>query len=186
MIAAPAPCRPAKVELAIALTLGYARHRGRPWAPQTHSLLAGIATGPVGYFNPATAKLARVGGSSPRRILCADRESPVAAALASAFRQAGFNARGCDDGPAVIAEVTNFRPHGCVFDLETAGVGGCELAQWVRTKLGGLVILIGVADQIVDELDQAATAAGFDFLLSRPADVTLMMGLLAGPSAVAE
>jgi CheY-like chemotaxis protein len=186
MVSAPSPVCPTKVELATALALGYARHRGRPWAPQARSLLAGAATGPTRHRDPTTTKLARVGGSSPRRILCVDRESLVAATLVSALRRAGFNARRCDDGPAALVEVTNFRPHGCVFDLEAAGLGGCELAQWARSELGELVILIGMADQIVDELDQTATAAGFDFLLARPADVTLMMGLLAGPSAVTE
>jgi CheY-like chemotaxis protein len=122
-------------------------------------------------------------GASPRRVLCADRHAPLAAALAARLRRAGFDARGCADGAGALVAVTDFRPHGCVFDLETARVGGCELAQWVRSELGDRVILIGAADQITEDLERTAVEAGFDLLLDRPADAVLIAGLLAGPGA---
>jgi DNA-binding response OmpR family regulator len=103
-----------------------------------------------------------------------------AESLARSFRTAGFDARGCADGAVALVEVTEFRPHACVLDLDTPGIGGCELAQWVRSETGGLTFLIAVADRLGDDLDRVATDAGFDLLLARPADTDLVIGLLGG------
>lgn len=174
-----------EVELATALALGYSRHRGRPWSPQARVLLVAAGAGPLLRSIPLARQeieVPTVGCPSSRRILCADRDGSVAAVLAAALRRAGFDARGCFDGGAALVAVTEFRPHACVFDLETLGIGGCELAQWVRSVLGERVFLIGSADEIEDELDQTAATAGFDLLLPRPADAVLVAGLLAGPA----
>jgi DNA-binding response OmpR family regulator len=76
--------------------------------------------------------------------------------------------------------VTEFRPHACVLDLDTPGIGGCELAQWVRSEVGGLTFLIAVADRPRAGLDRVVADAGFDLLLARPADTELVIGLLGG------
>jgi DNA-binding response OmpR family regulator len=113
-------------------------------------------------------------------VLCTDRDSAGAESLARSFRQAGFDARGCADGPTALVEVTDFRPHACVIDLETPGIGGYELAQWVRSEVGGLTLLVGAADRTGDDLDRVAAEAGFDLVLTRPADTDLVIGLLGG------
>jgi CheY-like chemotaxis protein len=119
-------------------------------------------------------------------VLCCDRHAPSAELLARSLRGAGFDTRACSDGAAALVEVTDFRPHACVLDLETPGVGGWELAQWVRSEVGGLVFLIGAANGTDDELDRAAAAAGFDLVLARPADPGLVIGLLAGHARPAD
>lgn len=160
-------CRGAEAELATALVLGRSRHRGRRWGSAARTLLSGVTV-------PSPVPAPR------RRVLCSDRRAPLAEYLAAALRLAGFEARGCSDGSVALAEVTDFRPHACVLDLDTPGVGGCELAQWVRSELGGLVYLIGVADHTEDGLDWIAADAGFDLVLGRPLDAGLIVGLLAG------
>ena len=117
---------------------------------------------------------------APRRVLCTDRDTSVAESLVRSIRLAGFDARACADGVAALVEVTEFRPHACILDLETPGIGGHELAQWVRSQVGGLTFLIGVADQTGDEVDRVAAEAGFDLVLCRPADSELVIGLLGG------
>src|SRR5512144_958761 len=115
-------CRDAGVELAIALAIGRSRHRGRRWGSAAHALLSGVT-----IFSSIPVP--------QRRVLCSDRHAPFAERLAGALRLAGFDARGCSDGSVALVEVTDFRPHACVLDLDTPGVGGCELAQWVRSEL---------------------------------------------------
>jgi CheY-like chemotaxis protein len=167
-------------DLIRALALGKIRYRWRRWAGPIRSLLA-IAYPRV----PAPAILpAAVQTTSPtpvqRRILCTDRDLAGVESLARSFRTAGFDARGCADGAAALDEVTEFRPHACVLDLDTPKIGGCELAQWVRSEVGGLTFLVAVADRPGDDLDRLATSAGFDLLLSRPVDTGLVIGLLGG------
>jgi DNA-binding response OmpR family regulator len=124
--------------------------------------------------------LATPGPVALRRILCTHRDAVDGDELVQSFRRAGFDARGCADGEAALLEVVEFRPHACVFDLETAGIGGCELAHWVRALTGGLPFLIGLAGETGDDLDQIAASAGFDLVVERPADSDLLIGLLSG------
>ena len=154
--------------IATALTLGRVRHRRRRWSRPARSLLAGAV--------PILAVR-----RSPRRVLCTDRHSALADSLAAALRRVGFDARGCDDGGVALVEVTEFRPQACVLDLEMPGIGGYELAQWVRSELGGAALLVGLTDHSGEDIDRLAEDAGFDLVLTRPADETLIIGLLAGP-----
>jgi CheY-like chemotaxis protein len=78
-------------------------------------------------------------------------------------------------------EVTDFRPHTCVLDLDTPGLGGYELARWARATIGGRVLLIAVADRTGDGIDRRAAGAGFDLVFDRPVDPVLIIGLAAGP-----
>jgi two-component system, OmpR family, response regulator len=167
-------------DLIRSLALGKIRSRGRRRAGPIRSLVAIASPAlPPPATLPASAPTASL-ALAQRRILCTDRDPAGAESLARSFRTAGFDARGCADGALALREVTEFRPHACVLDLDTPGIGGCELAQWVRSEVGGLTFLIAVADRLGDNLDQIATDAGFDLLLARPADTELVIGLLGG------
>ncbi len=174
----------ATADLIVALALGRTRRSGRPCANRVRSLLAAVAHSPnstnrVGGLEVVSAPVVPR-RPAPRRILCTDREVAGAESLARSLRLGGFDARGCADGADALVEVTDFLPHACVLDIEMPGVGGYELAGWVRSEVGGLVFLIGVSDRVGDETDRIAVEAGFDLVLARPVDTNLVIGLLGG------
>jgi CheY-like chemotaxis protein len=172
-------------ELARSVALARLCRRGRVSSRGARSLMAlgpSPGAGSRGETAAAPRLLAASTAARPvRRILCADREAGAVESLVRALRLAGFDARGCADSAAALVEVTDFRPHACVLDLNTPGLGGYELARWARATVGDRVLLIAVTDRTGVGIDRRAAAAGFDLVFTRPADPVLVIGLAAGP-----
>ena len=105
------------------------------------------------------------------RVLCVDDVRDTADTTAELLRLAGFESRACYDGAGALTQAELFRPDVCVIDLGMPGLDGRHLAVWLRARAAGrpmgLIALTGwTREQIADQ----ATAAGFDVVLTKPAD----------------
>ena len=107
----------------------------------------------------------------PIRVLCVDDDRDVADSTAELLRLAGYNARACYDGASALSEAERFRPDVGLLDLGMPGLDGEHLAVWLRARAAGRPLgLVAVTGWTGDEVTHRAKAAGFDVVVTKPAE----------------
>jgi CheY-like chemotaxis protein len=114
-----------------------------------------------------------------RRILVADDNVDSAQMLAMVLRHLGHEVHLAHDGAAALAEIVRSAPDIAILDIGMPKLNGYELAKRVRTELGARTTLVALSGWGQDQDKRMAREAGFDFHLTKPADLDAIAAMLA-------
>lgn len=116
----------------------------------------------------------------PLRLLVVDDNHGVADTLGAMLQFLGHTARAVYDGFTALQTVAFFQPEVILLDIEMPGLDGYAVAQQLRqlpsSREAILVAMTGYADL---EDQQRASAAGFDYHLTKPFELSELRQLLA-------
>jgi PAS domain S-box-containing protein len=118
-----------------------------------------------------------------RRVLVVDDNVDSAESLAMVLRLSGHEVRTVHEGAAVLGAARDFRPQAVLLDIGLpGGLTGYDLAPRLRGEPGlGSVLLIALTGYGQEEDRRRAREVGFDHHLTKPADLSVLHALLAGP-----
>jgi signal transduction histidine kinase/DNA-binding response OmpR family regulator len=166
-------------------------HGGHVWASSeglgqgaqvTVSLPASVATHPAATPpSPMTVRPvpAHTGAS---RILVVDDLAPSAETLMTLLEMEGFEVRVAHEGQEALRIAREFKPEVVLLDIGLPGMNGFEVAHGLRSqpesKDALLIALTGYGEA---ESRTRSAQAGFDFHMVKPADVNLLLSMLADP-----
>lgn len=166
-------------------------HGGRVWAESeglgtgcrvtvalpAHAVLAGELTD-----TPAPTVRGAPAAGPNSRILVVDDLAASAETLMTLLEMEGFEVRIAHEGMAALKIAQEFRPDVVLLDIGLPGMNGFEVAN----RLRGLpecrdALLIALTGYGEAESRSRSAQAGFDFHMVKPADVNLLLSLLADP-----
>jgi signal transduction histidine kinase/DNA-binding response OmpR family regulator len=166
-------------------------HGGHVWASSeglgkgarvTVSLPASVATHPAATTpSPVTVRPvpSHTGAS---RILVVDDLAPSAETLMTLLEMEGFEVRVAHEGQEALRIAREFKPEVVLLDIGLPGMNGFEVAHGLRSqpesKDALLIALTGYGEA---ESRTRSAQAGFDFHMVKPADVNLLLAMLADP-----
>ncbi|GGK20123.1 response regulator transcription factor [Salinarimonas ramus] len=104
-----------------------------------------------------------------RRVLVAEDEEPMRAALARLLAAAGWEVETADDGEAALAALRRAPPDCAVLDAMLAGRDGYDLCRAMRadpTLATARIVLTSPRGRAVDR--EKARALGADAMLTKP------------------
>ena len=140
--------------------------------------VAGVAEVPDA--SPRARKPA--GGKAPSRILVVDDLAASAETLMTLLEMEGFEVKIASEGMAALKIAEGFRPDVVLLDIGLPGMNGFEVAHRLRTlpesRDALLIALTGYGEA---ESRMRSAQAGFDFHMVKPADVNLLLSMLANP-----
>jgi signal transduction histidine kinase/PleD family two-component response regulator len=121
-------------------------------------------------------------GAAPARILVVDDLAASAETLMTLLEMEGFEVRIASEGMAALKIAEEFRPDVVLLDIGLPGMNGFEVAHRLRTlpesRDALLIALTGYGEA---ESRTRSAQAGFDFHMVKPADVNLLLSMLANP-----
>jgi CheY-like chemotaxis protein len=130
---------------------------------------------------PASRKKA-VPASRPTRILVVDDLAASADTLMTLLEMEGFEVRVANEGATALRIADEFRPEVVLLDIGLPGMNGFEVADQLRgmpcCQQALLIALTGYGEA---ESRTRSAQAGFDFHMVKPADVNLLLAMLADP-----
>lgn len=117
----------------------------------------------------------------PRRVLIVDDNDDAADSLAEVLRLTGHQVEVAYNGVQASQKVQEFNPEVVVLDLGLPTMDGFEIARRVREHSGSHdVTLIALTGYGQDEDRRNTREAGFDYHITKPADISLLRSLIAG------
>jgi signal transduction histidine kinase len=165
-------------------------HGGRVWAASeglgkgaevTIALPARIATQPASQPAPVAPRTAAAPPGNAR-ILVVDDLAASAETLMTLLEMEGFEVRVAHEGQVALSIAREFRPNVVLLDIGLPGMNGFEVAHGLRSQPESqdalLIALTGYGE--ADSRTRSAQA-GFDFHMVKPADVNLLLSMLANP-----
>ena len=116
------------------------------------------------------------------RSLVVDDLVATAETLTILLEMEGFEVRTATEGATALQIADEFRPDVVLLDIGLPGMNGFEVADRLR-KLPSCseALLIALTGYGEAESRLRSTQAGFDFHMVKPADVNLLLTLLANP-----
>jgi signal transduction histidine kinase len=118
----------------------------------------------------------------PARILVVDDLAASAETLMTLLEMEGFDVRVANEGMAALKIAEDFRPDVVLLDIGLPGMNGFEVAHRLRTQPGSReALLIALTGYGEAESRSRSAQAGFDFHMVKPADVNLLLSMLANP-----
>jgi signal transduction histidine kinase len=131
--------------------------------------------------SPGTrAPLAR--SASPVRVLVVDDLAASAETLMTLLEMEGFEVKIAGEGMSALKIAEDFRPDVVLLDIGLPGMNGFEVAHRLRVmpecRDALLIALTGYGEA---ESRSRSVEAGFDFHMVKPADVNLLLSLVADP-----
>jgi two-component system CheB/CheR fusion protein len=131
---------------------------------------------------PAPGDAAGSGRPMPRRVLVVDDSEDAAESLATVLRIGGHEVCTAYDGPAALRTAEAFRPEVVLLDIGLPGMDGFEVGRRLREQTGmRRALLVAVTGYGQEEDRRRAEQVGFDAHLVKPADLSALERLLAGP-----
>ena len=117
---------------------------------------------------------------SGRRVLVVDDNVDGAESLAKLLQFAGHETRTAHSGPEALDAARPFKPEVVFLDIGLPGMNGYEVAKRLRGEpsLSGAVLVALTGWGSEDDKRQSGEA-GFDFHLTKPAEVTAIENILA-------
>jgi signal transduction histidine kinase/DNA-binding response OmpR family regulator len=165
-------------------------HGGRVWASSdglgkgaqvTISLPARVGAQPA---EAAPSAPARTAAAQPQasRILVVDDLAASAETLMALLEMEGFEVRVAHEGQEALRVAREFRPHVVLLDIGLPGMNGFEVAHGLRSQPESQeALLIALTGYGEAESRSRSAQAGFDFHMVKPADVNLLLAMLANP-----
>ena len=118
----------------------------------------------------------------PGRILVVDDLAASAETLMTLLEMEGFEVMVASEGMAALKIAEQFRPDAVLLDIGLPGMNGFEVANRLRalpeSRDALLIALTGYGEA---ESRSRSAQAGFDFHMVKPADVDLLLSMLANP-----
>lgn len=103
-----------------------------------------------------------------RAILIVDDNQPVARALASLVRQAGYPTAVFHLGMAALSYTEQNRPLAAVIDIHLPDISGLDLSQQIRHRLGPHAPIIVVSGDTSMETLNSLSQSGATYFFSKP------------------
>jgi signal transduction histidine kinase len=166
-------------------------HGGRVWAASeglgkgaqvTIALPAHLGTQPMPQPAPAAPRGGAGAPPGASRVLVVDDLAASAETLTTLLEMEGYQVRVARDGPAALDIAREFRPDVVLLDIGLPGMNGFEVAQGLRSQPESQdALLIALTGYGEAESRSRSAQAGFDFHMVKPADVNLLLTMLANP-----
>ncbi|MES2940425.1 MAG: response regulator [Pseudomonadota bacterium] len=169
-------------------------HGGRVWAHSdglgrgcevTISLPAQLAVPAAQESAPAPALVspaAAAAAPSGGRVLVVDDLAASAETLMALLEMEGFEVKVANDGAAALKIAKEFRPEVVLLDIGLPGMNGFEVAHRLRDQPENRdALLIALTGYGEAESRSRSAQAGFDFHMVKPADVNLLLSMIANP-----
>ena len=139
--------------------------------------------GPVQASVPAAGERAPITRTaSAARILVVDDLAASAETLMTLLEMEGFVVKCASEGMAALKIAEDFRPDVVLLDIGLPGMNGFEVAHRLRTQPESRdALLIALTGYGEAESRSRSAQAGFDFHMVKPADVNLLLSMLADP-----
>jgi len=119
---------------------------------------------------------------APARILVVDDLAASAETLMTLLQMEGFEVKIASEGMAALKIAEEFRPDVVLLDIGLPGMNGFEVAHRLRTQPESReALLIALTGYGEAESRTRSAQAGFDFHMVKPADVNLLLSMLANP-----
>jgi CheY-like chemotaxis protein len=119
---------------------------------------------------------------APARILVVDDLAASAETLMTLLEMEGFEVKVASEGMAALRIAEEFRPGVVLLDIGLPGMNGFEVAHRLRELPGCRdALLIALTGYGEAESRTRSVQAGFDFHMVKPADVNLLLSMLANP-----
>ena len=123
-----------------------------------------------------------IGTKSPARILVVDDLAASAETLMTLLEMEGFVVKVASEGMAALKIAEDFHPDVVLLDIGLPGMNGFEVAHRLRTQPESRdALLIALTGYGEAESRSRSVQAGFDFHMVKPADVNLLLSMLANP-----
>ena len=131
---------------------------------------------------PRAARSSPAHAKAPARILVVDDLAASAETLMTLLEMEGFEVRIASEGMAALKIAEEFRPDVVLLDIGLPGMNGFEVAHRLRTQPESRdALLIALTGYGEAESRSRSAQAGFDFHMVKPADVNLLLSMLANP-----
>jgi CheY-like chemotaxis protein len=119
---------------------------------------------------------------APGRILVVDDLAASAETLMTLLEMEGFEVKIASEGMAALKIAEDFRPDVVLLDIGLPGMNGFEVAHRLRAQPESRdALLIALTGYGEAESRSRSAKAGFDFHMVKPADVNLLLSMLANP-----
>lgn len=119
---------------------------------------------------------------APARILVVDDLMASAETLMTLLEMEGFDVKIANEGMAALKIAEDFRPDVVLLDIGLPGMNGFEVAHRLRTQPESRdALMIALTGYGEAESRSRSVQAGFDFHMVKPADVNLLLSMLANP-----
>ncbi len=132
---------------------------------------------------PARDKLAgEAPARSASRILVVDDLLASAETLMTLLEMEGFEVKVANEGKEALQIAQDFRPDVVLLDIGLPGMNGFEVALQLRNQPASRdALLIALTGYGEAESRSRSAQAGFDFHMVKPADVNLLLSMIANP-----
>jgi signal transduction histidine kinase/DNA-binding response OmpR family regulator len=143
------------------------------------------AVAPIAPIAPiATQPPQGARANAPARILVVDDLAASAETLMTLLEMEGFEVRTAHEGMAALKIAEDFQPDVVLLDIGLPGMNGFEVAHRLRNQPHSRdALLIALTGYGEAESRTRSVQAGFDFHMVKPADVNLLLSMLADPRA---
>jgi signal transduction histidine kinase/DNA-binding response OmpR family regulator len=131
---------------------------------------------------PAPQRPARAPAHAVSRILVVDDLAASAETLKMLLEMEGFEVRIASEGKAALGVAREFQPEVVLLDIGLPGMNGFEVARGLRNQAESRdALLIALTGYGETESRTRSAQAGFDFHMVKPADVNLLLTMIANP-----
>ena len=121
---------------------------------------------------------------APARILVVDDLAASAETLMTLLEMEGFEVKTAHEGMSALKIAEDFHPDVVLLDIGLPGMNGFEVANRLRSQPQSRdALLIALTGYGEAESRSRSEQAGFDFHMVKPADVNLLLTMLADPRA---
>jgi signal transduction histidine kinase len=119
---------------------------------------------------------------APGRVLVVDDLAASAETLMMLLEMEGFEVKIASEGMSALQIAEHFRPDVVLLDIGLPGMNGFEVAHRLRLQPQSRdALLIALTGYGEPESRSRSAQAGFDFHMVKPADVNLLLSMLANP-----
>jgi signal transduction histidine kinase len=131
---------------------------------------------------PIVARPSTPAENVPARVLVVDDLAASAETLMALLEMEGFEVKTAHEGVSALQIAADFRPDVVLLDIGLPGMNGFEVANRLRNQPHSRdALLIALTGYGEAESRSKSEQAGFDFHMVKPADVNLLLSMLADP-----
>ncbi|WP_370530009.1 hybrid sensor histidine kinase/response regulator [Ramlibacter pinisoli] len=159
-----------------------ARSEGPGQGTEVAVTLPGRLAGPDVAPSHVAPSLPPAQPPAPSRILVVDDLMASAETLMTLLEMEGFEVKVANEGVAALRIAEDFRPDVVLLDIGLPGMNGFEVAHKLRNQPASRdALLIALTGYGEAESRTRSAEAGFDFHMVKPADVNLLLSMIANP-----